>query len=223
MQTRRHQKVVEEAPSATLSPKQRTKIGEAAVKAAKAAGYANAGTVEFIWTPDGEFYFMEMNTRIQVEHPVTEAVTGVDLIQWQIRIAAGEKLTLQQKDIVWNGHSIECRVTAQDPSRGFAPSAGTLTNVLLPGGLGVRVDTQIYGGYAIPPYYDSNLAKVIVWAPDRLQAICRMERCLKEMRVEGVPTNASFLKTILADERYRTNELSTAFLPRLMDESGMEV
>ena len=222
VQTRRHQKVVEEAPSATLSPKQRARIGEAAVKAAKAAGYANAGTVEFIWTPDGEFYFMEMNTRIQVEHPVTEAVTGVDLIQWQIRIAAGEQLTLAQKDIQWSGHSIECRVTAQDPNRGFAPSAGTLTNVLLPGGLGVRVDTQIYSGYAIPPYYDSNLAKVIVWAPDRLQAITRMERCLKEMKVEGVPTNASFLRTILADARYKSNELSTAFLPRLMDESGLE-
>jgi acetyl-CoA carboxylase, biotin carboxylase subunit len=222
VQTRRHQKVVEEAPSATLTPKQRAKIGEAAVKAAKGAGYANAGTVEFIWTPDGEFYFMEMNTRIQVEHPVTEAVTGVDLIQWQIRIAAGEKLTLAQKDIVWSGHAIECRVTAQDPSRGFAPSAGLLTDVRLPGGLGVRVDTQIYSNYSIPPYYDSNLAKVIVWAPDRAQAISRMERCLKELKIDGVPTNASFLKIILADPRYRQNDVSTAFLPRLMDESGLE-
>ena len=222
VQTRRHQKVVEEAPSATLTPKQRARIGEAAVKAARAAGYANAGTVEFIYTPDGAFYFMEMNTRIQVEHPVTEAVTGIDLIQWQIRIAAGEKLTIAQKDVRWSGHAIECRVTAQDPNRGFAPSAGTLTDVRLPGGLGVRVDTQIYGGYTIPPFYDSNLAKVIVWAPDRAQAIARMERSLGELRVTGVPTNASFLRTILADSRYRENDLSTAFLPRLMEETGLE-
>ncbi|MGC4046093.1 MAG: acetyl-CoA carboxylase biotin carboxylase subunit [Armatimonas sp.] len=222
VQTRRHQKVVEEAPSPTLNPRQRAKIGDAAVKAAKAAGYANAGTVEFIWTPDGDFYFMEMNTRIQVEHPVTEAVTGVDLIQWQIRIAAGEKLTLTQRDVVWNGHSIECRLTAQDPSRGFAPSVGTIADLRLPGGLGVRVDTQIYDGYAVPPYYDANLAKIIVWAPDRAQAIARAERALKELRVTGLSTNASFLRTILADPRYRSNDVSTAFLPRLMDESGLE-
>ncbi len=222
VQTRRHQKVVEEAPSVSLTEKQRAKVGDSAVRAAKAAGYANAGTVEFIYTPEGEFYFMEMNTRIQVEHPVTEAVTGVDLIQWQIRIAAGEKLTLAQKDIEWTGHAIECRLTAQDPSRGFAPSVGTLTEVQLPGGLGVRVDTQIYSGYAIPPYYDANLAKIIVWAPDRVQAIARAERALKELKVTGVATNASFLRTILADPRYRSNELSTAFLPRLMDESGLE-
>lgn len=222
VQTRRHQKVVEEAPSPTLTPKQRSRIGDAAVKAAKAAGYANAGTVEFIWTPEGDFYFMEMNTRIQVEHPVTEAVTGVDLIQWQIRIAAGEKLTLTQRDVTWSGHSIECRLTAQDPSRGFAPSVGTLTDLRLPGGLGVRVDTQIYDGYSVPPYYDANLAKIIVWAPDRAQAISRAERALKELRVSGVSTNASFLRTILADSRYRSNDVSTAFLPRLMDESGLE-
>ncbi len=222
VQTRRHQKVVEEAPSVSLTEKQRTRVGDSAVRAAKAAGYANAGTVEFIYTPEGEFYFMEMNTRIQVEHPVTEAVTGVDLIQWQIRIAAGEKLTLAQRDIEWTGHAIECRLTAQDPSRGFAPSVGTLTEVQLPGGLGVRVDTQIYSGYAIPPYYDANLAKIIVWAPDRVQAIARAERALKELKVTGVATNASFLRTILADPRYRSNELSTAFLPRLMDESGLE-
>jgi acetyl-CoA carboxylase biotin carboxylase subunit len=222
VQTRRHQKVIEEAPSPTLSLKQRQRIGEAAVKAARAAGYANAGTVEFIWTPEGEFYFMEMNTRIQVEHPVTEAVTGVDLIQWQIRIAAGEKLALTQRDLQWAGHAIECRLTAQDPSRGFAPSVGTITDLLLPGGLGIRVDTQVYEGYAIPPYYDANLAKIIVWAPDRTQAIMRAERALKELRVAGVATNASFLRTILADPRYRSNELSTAFLPRLMSEAGLE-
>ena len=223
VQTVRHQKVVEEAPSVTLSPELRQAMGAAAVKAAKAVGYANAGTVEFILTPNNDFYFMEMNTRIQVEHPVTEAVTGVDLVQWQIRIAAGEKLPLQQSDIEWNGHSIECRVTAQDPNRGFAPSAGVLSNVRLPGGLGVRVDTQIYSGYAVPPYYDSNLAKVIVWAPDRKEAIARMRRCLDELVIEGSPTNVSFLQRILADERYQNNELSTAFLPQLMSEIGLSV
>jgi acetyl-CoA carboxylase, biotin carboxylase subunit len=221
VQTVRHQKVVEEAPSPTLSHEQRMAIGAAAVKAGKAAGYANAGTVEFIYTPNGEFYFMEMNTRIQVEHPVTEFVTGVDLIQWQIRIAAGEPLSLKQEDIEWKGHSIECRVTAQDPAKNFAPSAGKMGEVLLPGGLGVRVDTQIYSGYSVPPYYDSNLAKVIVWGVDRDEAIRRMERCLSETRIEGLPTNISFLKQILADERYRTNDVSTKFLPKLMEELGL--
>ena len=223
VQTVRHQKVVEEAPSATLSPEQRQRIGAAAVKAAKAVGYANAGTVEFIYTPTGDFYFMEMNTRIQVEHPVTEAVTGVDLVQWQIRIASGEKLPLRQEDIVWSGHSIECRVTAQNPDKGFAPSAGMMPHVRIPGGLGVRVDTQIYSGYLMPPFYDSNLAKVIVWAPDRAQAIARMRGALDEMLVEGIPTNTSFLQRILADKRYRDNDISTAFLPRLMEEAGLSV
>lgn len=221
VQTVRHQKVVEEAPSPTLSYEQRMAIGAAAVKAGAAAGYANAGTVEFIYTPSGEFYFMEMNTRIQVEHPVTEFVTGVDLIQWQIRIAAGEPLSLKQEDIEWKGHSIECRVTAQDPAKNFAPSAGKMGEVLLPGGLGVRVDTQIYSNYTVPPYYDSNLAKVIVWGVDRDEAIRRMERCLSETRIEGLPTNISFLKQILADERYRSNDVSTKFLPKLMEELGL--
>lgn len=164
---------------------------------------------------------MEMNTRIQVEHPITEAVTGIDLVQWQIRIAAGEKLTIDQRDVSWNGHSIECRITAQDPNRGFAPAAGTLSQIRLPGGLGVRIDTQIYGGYTVPPYYDSNLAKVIVWAPDRAQAIARMRRALAETFIEGSPTNISFLQRILADPRYQNNEISTAFLPKLMEEAGL--
>jgi acetyl-CoA carboxylase biotin carboxylase subunit len=223
VQTVRHQKVVEEAPSVSLSAGMRKRIGEAAVKAAKAVGYANAGTVEFIYTPDDDFYFMEMNTRIQVEHPITEAVTGVDLVQWQIRIAAGERLTMQQRDVTWNGHAIECRVTAQDPNKGFAPSAGTLTSVRFPGGLGVRVDTQIYSGYTVPPFYDSNLAKVIVWAPDRDQAIRRMRSALGEMVVEGSPTNIPFLQRILADHRYQENQISTAFLPQLMEEAGLSV
>lgn len=223
VQNERHQKVVEEAPSVSLSPTVRRRLGEAAVRAARAVGYTNAGTVEFIYTGDGEFFFMEMNTRIQVEHPVTEAVTGVDLVQWQIRIAAGEALPFSQKEIDWNGHAIECRVTAQDPARGFAPAAGTLKSVRFPGGLGVRVDTQVYGGYTIPPFYDSNLAKVIVWAPDRAQAIARMRSALREFVVEGTPTNVSFLQTILADARYQNNDLSTAFLPQLMAETGLSL
>jgi len=198
-------------------------IGAAAVKAAKAVGYTNAGTVEFIWTPEGDFYFMEMNTRIQVEHPVTEAVTGLDLVQWQIRIAAGEPLPILQENVSWNGHSIECRVTAQDPARGFAPAAGVLKNVRLPGGLGVRIDTQIFSGYAMPPYYDSNLAKIIVWGGTRAEAIARMRRCLDEFVIEGIPTNIPFLHRILDDPRYQRNELSTAFLPPLMTEAGMSL
>lgn len=221
VQTVRHQKVVEEAPSATLSPDIRASIGAAAVKAAQAVGYTNAGTVEFIYTPEGEFYFMEMNTRIQVEHPVTEAVTGVDLVQEQIRIASGLPLSLKQEQVAWTGHSIECRVTAQNPQKGFAPSAGTLGQVRLPGGLGVRIDTQVYSGYTVPPFYDSNLAKIIVWAPDRAQAISRMRRALDETLIEGSPTNISFLQTILGDRRYQNNELSTAYLPTLMEEVGL--
>jgi acetyl-CoA carboxylase, biotin carboxylase subunit len=223
VQTVRHQKVVEEAPSVTLSPEKRAEMGAAAVKAAKAVGYTNAGTVEFIYTPSGDFYFMEMNTRIQVEHPVTELVTGLDLVQWQIRIAAGEKLTIKQEDIQWNGHAIECRVTAQNPDNGFRPAAGTLSSVLLPGGLGVRVDTQIYSGYTVPPFYDSNLVKLIVWAPDRAQAIARMQSALSETVIEGSPTNISFLQAILSDSRYQKNEVSTAFLPHLMEEMGIGV
>lgn len=221
VQTVRHQKVVEEGPSVTLTPEQRMLMGSAAVKAAQAAGYTNAGTVEFIFTPEGNFYFMEMNTRIQVEHPVTEAVTGVDLVKWQIRIAAGEVLTLTQADINWTGHSIECRVTAQNPEKGFAPSAGKMSQFIMPGGLGVRVDTQCYSGYTVPPYYDSNLAKVIVWAPTREEAICRMKCALTEITVEGLPTNVTFLKSILSDERYQQNRISTRFLPTLMDELGL--
>lgn len=223
VQTVRHQKVVEEALSPTLTPAIRERIGAAAVKAAKAVGYANAGTVEFIYTPEDDFYFMEMNTRIQVEHPVTEAVSGLDLLQWQIRIAAGEKLSLEQQDITFNGHSIECRVTAQDPQKGFTPAAGTLTNVRFPGGFGVRIDTQIFPGYAMPPFYDSNLAKIIVWGSDRPQAIARMQRALDELVIEGIPTNQSFLQRILSDRRYQENQISTAFLPQLMLEAGMTV
>jgi acetyl-CoA carboxylase biotin carboxylase subunit len=221
VQTVRHQKVVEEAPSVSLTPEQRSAMGDAAVRAAKAVGYTNAGTVEFIYTPDGSFYFMEMNTRIQVEHPVTEAVTGIDLVKWQIRIAAGEPLNIAQDEVLWNGHSIECRVTAQNPSKGFAPSAGKMSSFIMPGGLGIRVDSQCYSGYTVPPYYDSNLAKLIVWAPSRNEAIIRMECALSEVTVEGLPTNVSFLKSILEDDRYRTNAISTKFLPTLMDELGL--
>lgn len=221
VQTVRHQKVVEEAPSVSLTAEQRFAMGDAAVRAAKAVGYANAGTVEFIYTPNGEFYFMEMNTRIQVEHPVTEAVTGIDLVKWQIRIAAGETLTIAQEDVNWIGHSIECRVTAQNPDKGFAPSAGKMSSFIMPGGLGIRIDSQCYSGYTVPPFYDSNLAKLIVWAPSREEAIVRMECALSEVTVDGLPTNVSFLKSILDDNRYRTNDISTKFLPTLMDELGL--
>lgn len=161
---RRHQKVLEEAPCASLSQSQRQKMGECAVDAAKAAGYVNAGTIEFLLEPDGNFYFMEMNTRIQVEHPVTEWVTGVDLIKEQIRIADGQLLLLQQQDVSVNGHSIEVRVNAQNPDAGFAPCPGTVTGLHLPGGKGVRVDSAIYSGYTIPPFYDAMIAKISVWA-----------------------------------------------------------
>jgi Biotin carboxylase len=154
-----------------------------------------------------------MNTRLQVEHPVTEFVTGVDIVKEQIRVAAGEKLALRQKDVRFEGHSIEVRITAEDPKRNYAPSAGTIETCYLPGGMGVRVDSHAYAGYEIPPYYDPMLAKLIVWAPDRAQAIARMERCLRETEITGVPTNISLQQAINADEEYRKGNISTSFVP----------
>lgn len=212
IQTDRHQKMLEEAPSAGLSPATRQKMGDAAVRAAKAVGYSSAGTVEFLLDKDGSFYFMEMNTRVQVEHPVTEAVTGVDIVQEMIRVAAGEKLSVTQKDVQINGHSIECRITAQDPENGFAPSVGKITGLILPGGPGVRVDTHIYAGYEIPPYYDPLLAKLIVWGKDRNEAIARMSRCLDEFEIDGIKTNIDFHKKIMGNAYFRRGELSTSFL-----------
>ena len=212
LQTRRYQKMVEEAPAPHLEPGVRKRICEAAVKAAKAAGYTNAGTVEFIVLPDGKFYFMEMNTRLQIEHPITEMVTGVDLVKWQIKIAAGEKLDFGQRDVQWNGHAIEVRLTARDPERDFAPSAGKITSLRLPGGLGVRIDTHVYSGYDVPPYYDSMLAKIIVWDHDRSSAINRMQRALDEVEITGVKTDLEYHKRILANAFFRKGELTTKFL-----------
>jgi acetyl-CoA carboxylase biotin carboxylase subunit len=216
IQTARHQKMVEESPSVAVNPALRHKMGEAAIKAARAVGYSSAGTVEFLLDKDGSFYFMEMNTRVQVEHPVTEAVTGVDVVREMIRIASGEKLDFAQKDVEIDGHSIECRITAEDPERGFAPSVGRITGMALPGGPGVRIDTHIYAGYDVPPYYDPLLAKLIVWGRDREEAIIRMSRCLNEFEIEGIKTNVDFHKKIMANAYFRKGDLSTNFLRRRM-------
>lgn len=217
---RRNQKLLEEAPSAAVTPALRNKMGEAAIKLAKAVGYANAGTVEFLLDKHNHFYFMEMNTRVQVEHPVTEAVTGVDIVKEQIRIAAGEKLDITQKDIKVNGHSIECRIIAEDPANNFSPSVGTIKHLAMPGGIGVRLDTHIYSGYEIPPYYDAMLAKLIVWGVDRNEAIARMLRCLSEFELEGIKTNIDYQQEILANPYFRSGELSTAFIPKRMNGAG---
>ena len=218
LQTQRYQKMVEECPAPNLNPAVRRRICDAAVRAAKACGYANAGTVEFIVTPDNNFYFMEMNTRLQIEHPITEEVTGIDLVKQQIRVAAGEKLKIPQRSVEWNGHSIEVRLTARDPERDFAPSAGKIDSVRLPGGPGVRVDTHIYCGYVVPPYYDSMIAKIIVWDHDRASAIAKMQRALDETEVIGVKTDLEYHKKIMANAFFRKGELSTKFLAKHLSE-----
>lgn len=215
IQTMRHQKMVEESPCTALSPELRSAMGDAAVRAAAAVGYRGAGTIEFLLDGD-QFYFMEMNTRIQVEHPVTEMVTGVDLVKEQLRVASGERLSFAQEDIRINGHAIEVRLTAEDPDRNFAPSAGKITHLVLPGGFGVRVDTHIYAGYTIPPYYDSLMAKLIAWAPTRAEAIDRMARCLAETRVEGVQTTLPFYRRLFQNEFYRRGDVATNFVRRRM-------
>lgn len=216
VQTARHQKMLEESPCTSISENIRRALGEAAVRGAKAANYQNAGTMEFLVTKDGKYYFIEMNTRIQVEHPVTEMVTGVDLIREQLRVAAGEKLEIRQKDVELKGHCIECRITAEDPDKNFAPASGTISRFDAPGGPGVRVDAHIYNGYTVPPYYDSLLAKILVHAETREAAIIRAERALAETRVEGLATNLPFLQRILQNEYFRRGEVSTDFLARRM-------
>lgn len=218
VQTQRYQKMVEEAPAPHLPDSVRKRICDAAVKAARAAGYTNAGTVEFILAPDGTFYFMEMNTRLQIEHPVTEMVTGLDLVKWQIKIAAGEKLPFSQRQIEWHGHSIEVRLTARDPDRDFAPSAGHISSLRLPGGLGVRVDTHVFCGYDVPPYYDSMLAKIIVWAETRGEAISRMQRALHETEIVGIKTDLEYHKKIFANAYFRKGEIDTRFLATYLGE-----
>lgn len=213
---RRHQKLIEESPSKALSPALRKAMGAAAVRAALAAGYENAGTIEFILDADGNYYFIEMNTRIQVEHPVTEMVTGVDLVQQQIRIAAGLPLELKQSDIQQNGWAIECRINAEDPSKDFAPAPGAVGFLHLPAGAGVRVDSALYTGYQVPPYYDSLVAKVIVHAPTRLAAIRRMRRALEEMIVDGFPTTRAFCHLVLYHPGFLSGQYDTAYLEQNM-------
>ncbi|HIE12157.1 MAG TPA: acetyl-CoA carboxylase biotin carboxylase subunit [Desulfotomaculum sp.] len=211
---RRNQKLIEEAPSTALTPVLRRKMGEAALKAAQAAGYHNAGTVEFLLDKSNNFYFIEMNTRIQVEHPVTEMVTGYDLVKEQIRIAAGEPLGYKQSEIRLDGWSIECRINAEDPGRNFLPCPGRITAFLPPGGPGVRVDTAMYPGYTIPPHYDSLIAKLIVWGRDRDEAIVRMQRSLEEFIIDGVPTTIPFHQQVLGNAFFRRGEVYTNFIQR---------
>ena len=208
---RRHQKLLEEAPSSAITPAQREKMGAVAVKACKEIGYSSAGTFEFLLDEDGSFYFMEMNTRVQVEHPVTEMVTVVDIIRNQIRIAMGEELGFTQDEVQVFGHSIECRINAEDPEK-FTPSPGKITGLNLPGGPGVRVDTAVYPGYTVPPYYDSMIAKLIVHSRTRESAIARMRRALEAMVVEGIKTTIPLHLKIMNDEKFQSGDFSTKFM-----------
>lgn len=209
---RNHQKMIEESPSMAVSEELRKEMGIAAVKAAKAAHYVNAGTIEFLLEKTGKFYFMEMNTRIQVEHPVTEWVTGLDLVKEQLKIASGEPLSFSQKDIRIQGHAIECRINAENPWKNFRPSPGTITDLHLPGGQGIRVDTGIYSGYQIPPYYDSMLAKLIVHGDNRQEAIAKMKSALGEVIIQGVDTNVDYQFEIMNDPDYQKGEFDIGFL-----------
>jgi acetyl-CoA carboxylase biotin carboxylase subunit len=220
VQTERHQKMIEEAPCVALTPELRAAMGGAAVRAAQAVHYRGAGTVEFLLDGD-RFYFMEMNTRIQVEHPVTEAVTGIDLVKEQVRAAAGEPLSFRQADVHFEGHAIEVRITAEDPEKKFTPAAGRITHLVLPGGFGVRVDTHVYAGYMVPPYYDSLLAKIIAWGRDRDEAIDRMARCLDETQVEGIPTTLGFHRKLMRNEYFRRGEVATNFIRRRMSNGAV--
>lgn len=209
---RNHQKMIEESPSAAVSEELRLKMGEAAVKAAQAAHYVNAGTIEFLLEKTGRFYFMEMNTRIQVEHPVTECVTGMDLIKEQIKIASGEPLSVTQEDVRIQGHAIECRINAENPEKHFRPSPGTITELHLPGGQGIRIDTDIYNGYRVPPYYDSMLAKLIVCGDTREEAIAKMQSALGEVIIDGIDTNVDYQFGILENPDYQAGNFDIEFL-----------
>ena len=211
---RRHQKVMEESPCEVISPELRKKMGEVAVKAAKAVNYENAGTIEFLLDKDKNFYFMEMNTRIQVEHPVTELVSGIDLIKEQIRVAAGEPLSVSQADIQIKGHAIECRINAENPKKHFMPCPGRITNVHIPGGNGVRVDTHIYNDYKVPANYDSMLMKLIVYDKDRASAIAKMRSALGEVIIEGIETNIDFQYEILENEAFQKGDTDTGFIEK---------
>lgn len=224
---RNNQKVLEESPSVAIGKTLRDEIGSAAVRAAKAVNYENAGTIEFLLDEkSGQFYFMEMNTRVQVEHPVTEFVSGVDIVKEQIRIAAGEKLSVSQDDIEIKGHAIECRINAENPKFNFAPSPGKISNLYLPsGGVGLRVDSAVYPGYTIPPYYDSMIAKIIVHGENRFEALMKMQRALYEFEIDGVVTNADFQLDLISDRSviagdYDTSFLMETFLPEYQNREG---
>ena len=209
---RRHQKVVEETPSTAIDEKLRNKMGEAAIKAAKAAGYTSCGTVEFLVDKHKNFYFMEMNTRIQVEHPITEERTGIDIVKNQIKIAAGEELKIKQKEIEFKGHAIECRINAENPSKNFRPCPGTITGLNLPGGKGIRIDSAIYEGYTIPPTYDSMIAKIIAYGANRNEAISKMKGALEETVIEGIDTNIDFLLEIIKNKNFIRGDYDTSFI-----------
>jgi acetyl-CoA carboxylase biotin carboxylase subunit len=218
---RRYQKLIEEAPSPALTPELRERMGQAAVQAAKSVNYSGAGTVEFLLDQEGNFYFMEMNTRIQVEHPVTELITGIDLVKWQIRVAAGEPLTVKQEDVRFDGWAIECRINAERPDKNFMPSPGTIQFYLPPGGNGVRVDSACYQGYKIAPFYDSMIAKLIVWGKDRKEALERMNRALREFAIDGVHTTIPFHLKVINHPKFVSGDFHIQFLETInLDEES---
>jgi len=212
---RRHQKIVEEGPSPALGPEERARLGALAVQGTRSIGYSNAGTLEFLREESGALYFLEMNTRIQVEHGVTETITGVDLVKEQLRVAAGEPLSVRQEDIVSRGHAIECRVNAEDPTADFSPRFGVIDAYVPPGGPGIRVDSHLFTGYRVPIHYDSLLAKIIAWGRDRDEAVARMARALGEFVIVGVPTTIPFLQDVMADPVFRAGEVYTDYLEKV--------
>ncbi len=215
---RRNQKVIEESPSPVMTPILRRMMGQAAVHLAKSVGYTNAGTVEFVVDKDNKYYFIEMNTRIQVEHPVTELATGVDLVKEQLKIAFGNPLSIKQRDVIIQGHTIECRINAEDPQNNFRPSPGLIKNIVFPGGNGVRIDTAIYGGYTVPPFYDSMLAKLIVHAPTRKEAIRKMRVALEQFIIDGIITNIDFLYVLMHNAEYVKGVYDTNFIKKVVEE-----
>jgi acetyl-CoA carboxylase biotin carboxylase subunit len=212
---RRHQKIIEEGPSPAMDDASRERLRDLAIRSVVAAGYESAGTLEFLLDGDGNFYFIEINCRIQVEHPVTELITGIDLVTEQIRVAAGEPLSLRQEEIVFRGHAIEFRINAEDPGDNFSPQTGEVERLVLPGGPGVRVDTHLYPGYEIPPFYDSLLAKLIVWGESREQALARSRRALAELEIAGVKTNVPFHRGIVDNDAFLEARVSTNLLDRV--------
>jgi acetyl-CoA carboxylase biotin carboxylase subunit len=214
---RRNQKMIEEGPSPVVNNRLRKKMGDAAVKLAKAVGYVNAGTIEFLVDKNLNFYFIEMNTRIQVEHPVTEFITGIDLVKEQIKIALGKKLPFTQRQITLTGHAIECRINAEDVKANFRPAPGKITQLIMPGGIGVRIDTHIYPGYEVPPFYDSMIAKLIVHAPTRKEAIRKMIVALEQFMVDGITTNIEFHYSLLHTQEFVSGNVDTGFVGRFLE------